>query len=211
MRVLIIANGESSPRQNLPAVDLVIAADGGAARALELGVAPKVVIGDLDSLPEETRQRLEREGCEFIVHPRAKDATDLELAIDEAQRRGATQITVIGALGARPDQTLANFLFPIKLSSAIEIEYLGDGWQAFLVRNQLAMTGKEGDLVSILPITAEARGISTKGLLYPLEKATLHRGSTRGISNEMLGNQAEVQVQDGILWVIHLEKDRFRE
>lgn len=206
MRALIFANGEVSSHQRIPAADLIIAADGGALRALQLGVAPKVVLGDLDSLPEEARRRLAGE-CEFVVHPRAKDATDLELAIDEAQKRGATQITVLGALGARPDQTLANFLFPTKLNPAVDIEYLGDGWRTILVRNKVTLQGKAGDIVSLLPVTDQARGVSTAGLLYSLEEVTLHRASTLGVSNEMLGQQAEVRVKEGMLWVIHLDKE----
>lgn len=210
MKVLIIANGEISPRAPVLPADLIIAADGGAARALELGANPQVVVGDLDSLPETVRKRLESAGCEFVVHPRAKDATDLELAVDEAQKRGATQITVIGALGARPDQTLANFLFPAKPGLAeVSLEYRGEGWRAVLVRKEVTLQGKPGDIVSILPITERAAGVSTEGLLYPLKDAALQRASTLGVSNEMLNQQATVRVKEGLLWVIHLEKDRF--
>lgn len=211
MKVLIIANGEISPRAPVLPADLIIAADGGAARALELGANPQVVVGDLDSLPETVRKRLESAGCEFVVHPPAKDATDLELAVDEAQKRGATQITVIGALGARPDQTLANFLFPAKPELAVEIEYRGDGWRAVLARKEVTLEGKPGDIVSILPITERAAGVSTEGLLYPLKDATLQRASTLGVSNEMLNQHATVSVQEGVLWVIHLDKDKFGE
>lgn len=209
MQALIIANGEVAQNQEVPGADMVIAADGGAAHALALGITPHLVIGDLDSLPQAARERLEAIGCEFQVHPQAKEKTDLELALEEAEKRGAKKILVLGALGSRPDQTLANFLFPTRFGA--ELEYQGEGWRAYLVRGSLVLEGKAGDTVSLLPITERARGVSTQGLLYALKDTTLERASTLGISNEMIADRAAVSIKDGLLWVIQLSKDHFGE
>jgi thiamine pyrophosphokinase len=45
--------------------------------------------------------------------------------------------------------------------------------------------------------------VVTVGLRYPLNGDTLVRGSTRGISNELIGEQASIEVKDGCLLVRH--------
>ena len=66
------------------------------------------MIGDMDSLSDEDRARLEARGCRFVEHPRAKDETDLELALTYAVQEGAREIVILGALGGRLDHLLAN-------------------------------------------------------------------------------------------------------
>ena len=90
---------------------LVIAADGGALKAELLGLRPDVVIGDLDSLSQGKLAELEATGAEVVRHPMDKDASDTELAVLEAVRRGATEIVIVAALGGlRFDHALANVL-----------------------------------------------------------------------------------------------------
>ena len=114
MRTIIVASGQPNKgdtwRKWVRAGDRIIGADGGAARALAWGLAPDLVIGDLDSLSARQRKALEARGCPFLVHPRAKDDTDLELALTYAAEQGAQEIVILGALGGRLDHTLANLL-----------------------------------------------------------------------------------------------------
>jgi thiamine pyrophosphokinase len=69
MRAVIFANGQCSDvqciRELLRPDDLIIAADGGTRHALEAGVVPHVVIGDLDSLSPDERARVEACGAGF--------------------------------------------------------------------------------------------------------------------------------------------------
>ena len=85
MAVLIFANGDLDSaawvQPYLREASAIIAADGGAAHVLQAGFRPDVIIGDLDSFPPDKRETLEAEGVRFIVHPAAKDETDLELAL----------------------------------------------------------------------------------------------------------------------------------
>ena len=71
MRAIVIANGhvgnsEASRVQNWPH-DCVICANGGAQHALGLGLAPDVVVGDLDSLDGDLQARLEDESCQVLA------------------------------------------------------------------------------------------------------------------------------------------------
>jgi thiamine pyrophosphokinase len=210
MRAIIIAGGQAGAGSDwqrwLREGDLIIGADGGAARALAWGLAPHLVIGDMDSLPDGARAALEAGGCRFVEHPRAKDETDLELALAYAAQQGAREIVILGALGGRLDHLLANVLL-LALPQLAGIRVcLGDGvGEALLVRGGESATleGRPGDLVSLLPLGGDAQGVTTSGLAWALRGDTLRFGLSRGVSNEMIGSRAQVEVGDGFLLVVH--------
>jgi len=210
MRAIIIAAG-SADRDNswerwVRDGDWIIGADGGAARALDWGLSPQIVVGDMDSLPSASRASLVARGSCFIEHPRAKDETDLELALIYAVQQGAEEIVVLGALGGRIDHTLANMLLltlPILEGTLVRIVD-GDG-EILLVRSGETVTlqGSPGDLVSLLPIGGDALGVTTVGLAWALRGDKLRLGFSRGVSNQMKANEALVKVEQGFLLVVH--------
>jgi thiamine pyrophosphokinase len=215
-RCVIIANGNppnpEMARRHADQADLLLVADGGARHALALDILPDVLIGDLDSLDEEQQTRLHSAGTHFIVHPVAKDETDLELALLYAAEQDANPIIVLAALGGRLDQTLANVLL-LTLPDLIGRDVrLVDGSQtAFVVRDEATITGKPGDTVSLIPLGGEVKGVTTRGLFFPLADGALPFGPALGISNEMTSFQAHVQVRDGLLLCVHISQgDRQR-
>lgn len=206
MRAIIVANGDLQTNPRLQRIwqeaELRIAADGGARHArLQLERAPHVVIGDMDSLDGETRAWLEANNVEMLQYPRAKDETDLELAILLARERGATETLILGASGGRADQWLANVMLltrspNVKLTDATTEMWMGTGNEQ--------IEGHAGDVISLIPLDPTVTGITTTGLEYPLRGETLERGSTRGISNVMLGERAGVRWNAGTLLLVHL-------
>jgi thiamine pyrophosphokinase len=206
MHAVIIANGllgaSARERELWQRGDLRIAADGGARNAREhLGLAPQVVIGDLDSLDQETRAWLATPGVEFIQYPRAKDETDLELAIDLALQRGAENVTLLGASGGRADQSIANALLLTRAPHVVMADAAGEMWAA---TQEAAIEGTIGDTVSLIPIDDRVQGVVTRGLEYSLRDEDLLRGSTRGVSNRLTAARAEVHWTKGLLLVVHL-------
>jgi thiamine pyrophosphokinase len=210
VRVVFVAHGEAGDegwaRERLAAADRVIAADGGAATARRLGRPAEEVIGDLDSLdPAEARAAIAA-GAVLHRRPRDKDETDFELALQLAVRRGATTIEVIGALGgARLDHALANVLALAQPSLEGLAISLGDGrHEVRLLRGPatLELTGRSHDLVTLLPLSERAEGITTRGLRYPLHDEALELGRTRGVSNELLDRAAAISLRRGVLLVV---------
>lgn len=206
-RVLIFANGEVPDIEKAASIlrsdDLVIAADGGMRHALALGLTPQFLIGDLDSLPPGFD--LEKFTGTVIRHPRDKNETDLELAIQYALEQHPEQVVILGALGGRLDQTLGNISL---LNAGTEIR-LDDGTEEVLFcREQCIVDGIPGDTVSLIPWQEEAGGIRTAGLKWPLNGETLYPQKTRGISNEMTAARAVIQVRTGLLLVVHRRRDR---
>lgn len=208
MYSIIIANApdfDAAPYTTMiRAADLLIAADGGALPLLRVGLPPHLVIGDLDSLDAASQRALAEQGVELQRFPRAKDETDLELALLHAANHGATAIDILGALGGRWDHTIANVaLLSMPELSGRRARLLGDRQELFLTRDKAVITGEVGDTVSLLPLTAEVRGVTTQGLLYRLDGATLRYERARGVSNVLIEPPGGVTVNEGLLLIVH--------
>lgn len=182
---------------------IVIAADSGLHLAQDGGWVTDLVIGDLDSVDPRRLAVAEGGGARVERHPAAKDATDLELALDTAIGAGATQVVVAGGHGGRLDHELANVLLLAsdRFSSASISALMGPAW-LHIVRRAATWPGERGDLVTLLALHGAVTGVTTSGLLYPLSRATLDPGSTRGVSNEQTDATAGVRVESGVLAVI---------
>jgi len=191
-------------RQLLRWDDRIICADGGTRHALQLGLTPTLVIGDLDSLAERDERYLTDAGVPIRRHPREKDETDLELALEEALSAGATSILIVAALGKRVDQTLGNIsLMSDPRLSAIDCR-MDDGLQeAFFCTSTSEVHGEAGDVVSLLPWGAPVTGVRTDGLKWALVGESLQPHRSRGISNEMSSASASVTIESGLLLIVH--------
>jgi len=210
MRAIIFVNGDlgdpAVARAQLRPGDFIICADGGTHHALALGVRPHAVVGDLDSLDDEDRETLAVSGCELLAHPARKDETDMELALVYAVERGATEVVILGALGGRLDQSLANVLLLAHPALAgVEARIVAGSDTVLVVRGgeERVLRGAVGDTVSLLPLGGDVTGIITTGLEYPLRDGILRFALARGISNVMTAAEARVRVGNGILLVIH--------
>jgi len=210
MRAIIIASGRPSGgevwKRWVTTGDLIVGADGGAVQALAWGRVPDVVIGDLDSLPDQARATLAAGGCEFIVHPRAKDATDLELALTHVADHGYQEAIILGALGGRLDHMVANLLLlALPRFAAVRVRIVDDREEALLVQDggAVAIEGLPGEVVSLLPLGGNASGVTTAGLAWALDGDTMRFGSSQGVSNQMTGSTARITVEHGCLLVVH--------
>jgi thiamine pyrophosphokinase len=187
----------------LPADARVVAADSGLDFARSLGLHVDVVVGDLDSVSEVGLAAAREAGTTIERHPAAKDATDLELALDRARALEADDIVVLGGAGGRFDHVLGGVLLLAddRYADLRITARLGTALVT-VVRDQADLHGDPGDYVSLLPVNGPARGITTTGLLYPLADEDLAPGTSRGVSNELLGAAATVTVRGGVLLAV---------
>lgn len=210
MRVFIVASSPSSlpPTHLRPQPgDLVLAADGGANLCLAWGWPVDAVVGDMDSVDPSVRRRLEALGIPFILSPVEKDETDLELALRLALERGATELVIAGALGARIDHTLGNLaLLALPALAAVAVRIVDGAQIIWLVRDHLIVSGQPGDILSLLPFGGDVRGVSVTGVHWPLREADLPLGPSLSVSNRMVGQQAEITVQSGMVLVVHIHR-----
>ncbi|MGH2409363.1 MAG: thiamine diphosphokinase, partial [Chloroflexota bacterium] len=159
---------------------------------------------DMDSISPEGRERLRQSGTRLIQHPPEKDKTDLELALDYALGREPARITITGALGGpRLDHTLGNLLLlTLPVLRGIETRILDGESAAQATWSRAEIHGQAGDYVSLLPVTDHVAGARSEGLRYPLHGESLIRGHTRGVSNELLGVTASVEITAGCLLIV---------
>lgn len=207
-RILVFANGELPDIEKARAIlrddDYLICADGGTRHASALDLKPALVIGDLDSADSATLRSLQADGVPVERHPRDKDETDLELAINKAVELAPKEILILAALGGRLDQTLANIALLTDVRLSTFNVRLDDGVEEILFcRDQVQVKGRSGDIVSLLPWGGAVTGVQTENLKWRLNDETLHPEKTRGISNEMTDETATVKIQAGLLLVIH--------
>ena len=216
MYVVIFAGGTVHPGTKIDALlataDLIIAADSGAETALQYGHVPAIVVGDFDSLTMSTTE-LEARGSTLVRAEVEKDETDTELAIQVALAHGATNITILGAIGgSRFDHTMANVLLLAGIE-VVPIRIVDGLMTCWLLRGpgSTSIVGKEGDLLSLFPLTTEATGVRTRDLYYPLQGESLRFGRPRGVSNVLMSEHAEVSLEDGMLLVIHTDTHMLQE
>ena len=184
---------------------LVIAADGGLAAAVAIGLPVDIVVGDLDSVDAQQLAAAEAGGTIVETHPREKDATDLELAVQRALARRVTRVVVVDSTAGRLDHFLGGVIL-LASGSLVGVEvtaYIDDA-MVVVVRGggSRAVPAPVGAIVTLLPTHGAAVGVTTEGLQYRLARETLVAGTTRGVSNVVIGPEPRVSVTAGALLVI---------
>lgn len=200
--VVVVASGPG-PGLTVPTAGTVVAADGGLDRALALGLDVDIVIGDLDSVSPAALAAAEAAGARVVRHPEAKDATDLELALDEAVALDARRVLVVASADGRLDHLLAStLLLGAERYASIEIDALVGDALVHVVRGEREISGTPDEIVSLVAVGGPAEGVTTSGLAFPLAVETLHPGSTRGVSNVFLGDEARIRIASGVLLAV---------
>lgn len=201
--VLIFAGGDSpieSLAGELPEADLIIAADSGYDLAVDAGFAVDVLVGDMDSI------RTEIIPGHVVVerHPMDKDSTDLELALERILEDKPERVVVVGGSGGRVDHELAtaSLLCSDRWDRVEEIDWVTDRGWCHVIRGRRIVHGDPGQLISLLPMGGPVMGIETKGMRWNLRGATMHPGTTWGVSNEFTGPVADIRVASGCLLAV---------
>jgi thiamine pyrophosphokinase len=217
VHAILVGDGDVPTRAALDAAwpgwdadaGLVVAADGGATKALAAGLAPDLVVGDADSLGPDGLAAVRAAGILVELAAVEKDESDLELAVAAAVVRGATRLTMLGALGgARFDHALANAWLLAHPALVGRVAVLLDDTtrvrllDATAAPAEVRLDGAPGDLVSLFPFGVDAVGVTTTGLAYPLRDEPLRSGPARGLSNVRSGPEARLALRAGRLLIV---------
>lgn len=183
---------------------IIVCCDSGMQHAFNLSIMPNVIVGDFDSADTCTIDYFKGKNVPFKTYPTHKDETDIELGLDAAMEIGATDITIIGGIGSRMDHTMANcHLLLYLLKNGINARMVNENNEIQVINQKAKVSGKSGDLVSLIPLSIEVRGITTKGLEYPLNNAVLTLDDRLiGVSNVMMDTTAEITLKEGYLYVM---------
>lgn len=190
-------------KMQLYSCDYIISADGASNFAYAAGIVPDVIMGDMDSISSDARAFFEDRGVAFEGFPSRKDFTDTELCVEHAKSKGATEIVLYGAIGSRIDHSLANIgLMYLIFKSGIKPRLVNESNEVFLIDREIELSGEKGDLVSVIPLAGDAKGVTLEGLEYPLNNYDIDFGRSIGVSNVMTGRSCRVSLRDGYLLVI---------
>lgn len=211
MKVMIISGGHMHDVFALNYLkenkyDCMIAADAGMDFLYRNHFIPDIIVGDFDSAKSAGIQYFRGlNDVQIIKLNPVKDDTDTEFAIREAIRRGASGITLLGATGTRLDHVLANiYLLGIGLENNVDIQIVDEHNRIRMIDScfELEKSKQFGTYVSVLPVKGDAKGITLEGMKYPLDHVDVSCFSSLGVSNEIVDDVAQIQIEQGILLVI---------
>ncbi|NLW11289.1 MAG: thiamine diphosphokinase, partial [Clostridiaceae bacterium] len=195
------------------------------------GILPDLLTGDLDSIRGEDRSWIEQSQVPVNQYSPEKDFTDSELAVESAFKlletdlcekglhrpaNRAITICLLAATGDRPDHVLGNQLMAGRLARSQYDVMLSDGRNWFYLmegpasRTYDTSAYPEDFTVSVVSLSEQVRGITYRGLKYPLDNYNLNFGSQRGISNSLeydSASQFEIRIVSGTLMVIITKAD----
>lgn len=195
----IVGAGEGKhfdiPRQE---GDLLIAADGGYIALQEQGVDPDVILGDFDSL-----HTVPGSGA-VLRFPPEKDDTDMMLAVKYGLEQGYQSFRLYGGLGGRLSHTLANIQILAYLSRR--------GCSAWLLGDHITVTAvSDGRItfdasytgsISVFSHSTVSHSVLIQGLKYPVCGDDLTNDVALGISNEFIGRESSISVEQGTLIIV---------
>lgn len=199
----ILAGAEISDLSIVNLGDYVICADSGVLHSKNLGITPDLAVGDFDSWFEPIDKQ-----CEVIKVAAEKDDTDTMLAVKLAISKGFTTINIYGAVGGRLDHTYANIqvLAYIKKNHCIGTIF-GDSDIVTIIQNEKkTFTKINGYYLSVFSFSEISSGVFERGVKYPLNDATIFNNFPIGISNEIISENCEIEVQDGTLLIVFSKK-----
>jgi thiamine pyrophosphokinase len=187
-------------RESLRLAPLLVAADGGARVAINRGVMPQAVIGDLDSLDDQTRAVIPADRLHLIGE---QDSTDFEKALS---RINAPLVLAVGFTGQRLDHELAVYSSLVRYGHRPVI-VVGDHDICFVSPKTLSMPLPVGTRVSLFPMN-EVTCAST-GLRWPTDGLVFAPWGRVGTSNESAADPLTLTPSAPCLLVIlpraHLE------
>ena len=200
-KLLIIANGQKEDKTFIKTcakqADFILALDGGADTALKAAVMPNLVLGDLDSISQNAKNKI---GKEKLLKVARQDNTDLEKGLDFARYFKVPNITIICAQGGRLDFTLSNFSSVFNYIDKANIIFKTSTCDIYPIKKSAKFACKKGAKISLIPM-GNTTGLTLKNLKYSLKNATFKIGQT-AVSNIALKNNFEVSFKKGQLLVI---------
>lgn len=211
MRGAVITGGRSPDRETIArytsGCSLCVAADSGLETALDAGVMPDFVVGDMDSLADPSLLR--RIPPERVIYAcRDKDETDTELALALLASKGCDEKILIGGSGGRMDHLLAlRSLFdrenPPDLWAGDEslVAGIGSLFSCKGIRFEKGWDeapGLDSDhaCFSLFPCGTGPHRLTSSGLRWPLDALDWDSGAY-SLSNRLVGSGGELLAREG--------------
>lgn len=194
----VILNGENYI-EGIDDTLFTICADGGY-ELIRDRFTPQVYIGDRDSVLDKSIL-----ATEFIELNPEKDLTDGEAALDIAIERGYDHVYLYGVDGGRLDHILTNLKLMIYgKKRGIEVVAVAKKYDIYYFTDKFSIKEMKGKTLSLVPFGVDVHIMSMKGLKYEVNDFTLDALSSRGMSNVIISDIAEIEIDRGASFVFVL-------
>lgn len=203
MNIILIAGGPAGelPDFSLFPEALYIGIDSGTLVLLDKGIQPAAAVGDFDSVTDEDYEKIRAALPELERSPSEKDQSDTELGLQSAVAYQPEQVILTGVTGGRLDHYMSALHTMFKyqqefpatrfqlLNNQNRIRFLSPGAHQLVKDEQYRY-------ISFYPFAEEVGGLTLTGFKYPVTDEAVPFGTTRFISNELLG-RGSVTIQSG--------------
>jgi thiamine pyrophosphokinase len=208
VKVGLVLNGESPSKADLKQLTdcaEVVCADGAARHLLKADRVPTIIVGDLDSLDPDVYKWVDAMGIPLERHPRDKDYTDGELALQHALEYEPDKLVIIGGHGGRTSMFMANLkILRHAHDAGVDATMLGRGETLRYLDEGEAydLSHLHGSVFNVLPVGGDAT-VTIQGAQFEGPEIELKGASARGVSNVVAKEgPAHVETHAGLALLI---------
>ena len=184
--VVILANGDF-PSHNSPLIILenastIICCDGSVNHLVKNGMEPHYILGDLDSINNNLRNKY----SDRIIELPDQDENDLRKTIQWVVEKGVKKAVILGATGKRDDHNLANIFTLLQYPSTLEITMYSNHGIFSVAENEKTFDSFTGQQISLFSTDPKIE-VTSNNLKYNFNNkmlTTLYNGSLNESINE---------------------------
>lgn len=201
---IILANGKPPAKKVISYLhsigySTIICADGGADTAKRLGITPDYIIGDFDSVKDETLQFFRNKSA--IIRIKRQNDTDVEKCLKFAIKKNYKEAVLLGAIGDRLDHSFCNMGIVIKFFDKIKVRIISDKSILTPYTGTVTLNTVQDETISLYGFDEKTK-ITSAGLKYPLKKTSLPFGQRESTSNVSIKDKVKLKIKGGIIFVI---------
>ena len=194
-KTVILANGNfpqhKIPLEFLRKAEQITCCDGATQSLLNSGLEPDYIIGDLDSISEEIKNKY----SSILLYSSEQETNDLTKAVHFCVEKSLTEITILGATGKREDHTIGNLSLLTDYAEKANVQLLTD----YGVFNPLLKTSTLEsyfrEQISIFSLEPDTK-LTFQNLLYPVINRSFS-SLWEGTLNEAKGDRFTVGFKKG--------------
>ncbi len=199
--IVILANGRFPETAHgldlLKRAGVIICCDGAADKLIAFGMTPRVIVGDLDSISDRTREQY----ASILVQSSDQDSNDLTKAVQYCVEQGYPSVSILGATGLREDHTLGNISLMLEYAPHIEVRIISDFGIFLMVRSGEEIPSEPGEKISFFSTDNRVR-VHSRGLKYPLKDLQLSNWYTASL-NEATGKSFSLQFDSALPLIVY--------
>jgi thiamine pyrophosphokinase len=201
---LILANGDPPKKSVITFLiksgyETLICADGGANSAKKLGLLPKYIIGDFDSINNDVLKYYSSKSV--ITRVKRQNDTDVEKAIKLAIKKKYSSAILLGATGDRLDHSFCNIGIILKYFDRIKISILHAKSFISVYSGSVLLNTKRDETISIYGVDEKTK-VTSYGLKYNLKNSSLPFGKKESTSNVAIGKEVKLEIKNGKMLIV---------